>query len=224
MKIFVITLFPEVFEPYLASSIMKKAQTVGSVEFTLIPLRTFGLGKYKQVDDAPYGGGAGMLFRPEPLFEAVDSIVKQEGKKPKTILLAPTGTLFNQTKAKELSTVESMILICGHYEGIDDRVRTHLADEELSIGNYILTGGEIPALALIDAVVRLLPGVLPEASTSVESFSNGLLEYPQYTRPALYKGLEVPEILLSGDHAAIEKWRKDNALKRTEGRSRDGSA
>jgi len=219
MKIFVITLFPEVLAPYLEASIMKKASSLGLAQFTLVPLRPFGLGSYKQVDDAPYGGGAGMLLRPEPIFDAVDSIVAQEGNKPKTILLAPTGKLFNQAKAQEFSKLDSMILICGHYEGIDERVRLALADEEISIGDYVLTGGELAALAVVDAAVRLIPGVLPPESTQNESFSEGLLEHPHYTRPAIFRDLPVPPVLLSGDHAAIAKWRKDNALRRTEGRS-----
>jgi len=214
-KISIITLFPEVLLPYLSSSIMKRAEESGRVQYDLVPLRPFGLGKHKQVDDSPYGGGEGMLMRPEPLFSAVHSVTEREGKKPHTILMTPAGKLFTQKEAERLASLDSLLFICGHYEGIDERVRTGLADEEISIGRYILTGGELPALVVVDAVVRLLEGVLPPESTKNESFSQGLLEPPQYTRPPEFQGETVPPILLSGDHEAIRKWRRENALRRT---------
>lgn len=221
MKITIITLFPDVIEPYLASSIMKKAQEVRAVSFSVVPLRPFGLGKYKQVDDAPYGGGRGMVLRPEPVFAAVDHITQLEGKKPRTLVMTPRGKRFTEDDARRLSQMEQLLFIAGHYEGIDERVSIELADEEVSIGDYVLTGGELPALVVVDAVVRLLKGVLPDESTREESFSENLLEYPQYTRPPEFRGLQVPEILRSGDHKAIETWRKKESERRTVSRSPD---
>lgn len=215
MKIYIVTLFPDLMTPYLSASIMKKAAECGAVTFATIPLRDFGLGNYKQVDDAPYGGGPGMLLRPEPVFDAVESAGGGVGKKPWRILLTPQGKRFEQADAVRLSGMESLLFICGHYEGLDERIREGLADEEISVGDYVLTGGELPALTVIDAVVRLLDGVLPKESTASESFAEGLLEYPQFTRPAEFRGMKVPEILLSGNHQAIEKWRKEQALART---------
>lgn len=215
MKISILTLFPEVIEPYLQTSIMKKGQECGAVSFSVIGLRQFGLGNYKQVDDYPYGGGPGMILRPEPVFAAVEEISQTEGAKPYTIVVSPQGKLFQQPEAKRLAGQDSLLFICGHYEGMDERISESLADEEISIGHYILTGGELASLVIIDAVVRLLKGVLPLESTNQESFSSDLLEYPQYTRPAEFRGMEVPPVLLSGDHKLIEKWRRENALRRT---------
>lgn len=219
MKIFVITLFPEVIEPYLNSSIMKKAKESGVASFSLVGLRPFGLGKYKQVDDYPYGGGGGMILRPEPVFAAVDHVMEAVGSKPYTIVLTPQGKRFEQAEAVRLSKLESLLLICGHYEGMDERIPNGLADCEISIGDYVLTGGELPALVLIDAVVRLLKGVLPEKSVQDESFMDHLLEHPQYTRPAEFRGMAVPPVLLGGNHQEISKWRRENALRRTVSRS-----
>jgi tRNA (guanine37-N1)-methyltransferase len=216
MKIYVVTLFPEIIQAYLSKSIMKKAQERGAVEFHVIPLRDFGIGKYKQVDDTPYGGGPGMLLRPEPVFSAVDFVLQHALETPQKILLTPQGKRFTQFDAVRLSKLPALLFLCGHYEGFDERIRIGLADEEISIGDYVLTGGELPALVVIDAVVRLLPGVLPEASIQDESFSTdlALFEYPQYTRPAEFRGMKVPEVLLSGNHAAIEKWRREKAEER----------
>lgn len=215
MKIFIITLFPDIIQIYLQSSMMKKAQDAGAASFSIIPLRPFGLGKHKQVDDYPYGGGPGMLLRPEPIFEAVESVSNALGKKPWTILLTPKGKKLTQTKAKRLAKREALLFICGHYEGVDERVRAGLADEEISIGDYVLTGGELPALVITDAVVRLLENVLPPESRDNESFQNNRLEHPQFTRPADFRSMKVPDVLVSGNHAAIEKWRKENSPKRT---------
>ncbi len=220
MKIFVITLFPEIARLYLNTSIMKKAQEKGVLFFSAIPLRDFGIGKHRQVDDRPYGGGPGMLLRPEPVFAAVDSIL-QMGENPHKILLSPQGKTFKQEDAARLSKKSSLLFICGHYEGFDERVRTSLADEEISIGDYILTGGELPAMVVIDAVVRLAEGVLPKESTAEESFSHNLLEYPQYTRPPEFRDMRVPDLLLNGNHEEIRKWRKQKALERTINRSSD---
>jgi tRNA (guanine37-N1)-methyltransferase len=218
VKVFIITLFPEVIQTYLNTSIMKKAQEKGVIFFSIIPLRDFGIGKHRQVDDYPYGGGPGMLLRPEPVFEAVDSILKT-GENPHKIFLSPQGKRFKQDDAKNLSKKDSLLFFCGHYEGFDERIRISLADEEISIGDYVLTGGELPVLVIIDAVARMVEGVLPKESIESESFYDYLLEYPQYTRPAEYRGMKVPELLLSGNHREIEKWRKQKAVERTIERS-----
>lgn len=223
MKIQVITLFPEMFEGVLNSSMMWKAQEAKAVEFELINLRDFGLGPRKQVDDTPYGGGDGMLLMIEPLVSAIEYAQKQNvdwrkkiGKKPnkaRVILPTPRGKIYKQSDAKRLSTGdEDLIVICPRYEGYDERV-TKWADEQICIGNYVLTGGEIPAMAIIDSVVRLLPGVLGgEKSAELESFQDDdkTIEHPHYTRPEKFKELEVPPVLLSGNHAEIEKWRNEN--------------
>lgn len=198
---------------------MKRAANSGVVNFEVVPLRPFGLGKHKQVDDYPYGGGPGMLMRPEPIFSAVEEVSQKIRQKPWTILLSPQGKKFTQTKAGRLSKRKALLFICGHYEGIDERVRAGLADEMISIGDYVLTGGELPALVVTDAIVRWVEGVLPKESKENESFQNQCLEYPQFTRPPEFKGMRVPEVLLSGNHAVIEKWRKDRAPKRKVSRS-----
>ncbi|HHU32272.1 MAG: tRNA (guanosine(37)-N1)-methyltransferase TrmD [Zhaonellaceae bacterium] len=217
MQIDILTIFPKMFESPFQESILKKAQEKGLLKINLIDIRSFSRDKHKKVDDYPFGGGVGMVMKPEPIFEAWEFVCASNPDLPtKTILLTPQGRTFSQAKAQELSKLKRLILICGHYEGIDERVREQLVDEEISIGDYVLTGGELPAMVLVDAVARLLPGVLgSEESALDDSFSDGLLEYPQYTRPRVYRGLEVPEVLLSGDHEKIRLWRRKQSLLRT---------
>ena len=216
MLIDIMTIFPEVFKPYIDASILGIAQKKEKLHIRVHDLRDYTLDKHKKVDDRPFGGGPGMVMMAEPVFRAVEQIrgAKDEGRKAtKTILLCPQGKTLNQKLASKLSKYRHLILICGRYEGVDERVRTRLADEEISIGDYILTGGELAAMVLVDAVARLIPGVLGHKDSSIlESFSNNLLEYPQYTRPADFRGMEAPEILLSGDHKKIEAWRRNQAL------------
>lgn len=217
MRIDVITLFPEMFNGPLSESILKRAQERGLVEIKIHNLRKWAQDKHKTVDDRPYGGGVGMVLMVEPIYKALRELKAISSKlKASTILLDPGGELFSQQKAREFSKRDHLILIAGHYESVDQRVREHLIDKELSIGDYILTGGELPAMVIIDAVSRLIPGVLgkPEA-TQLESFSQPLLEYPQYTRPESFKGWKVPETLLSGNHKKIEEWRKQKSVERT---------
>jgi tRNA (guanine37-N1)-methyltransferase len=208
MKIQIISLFPEMLRPVMDTSMLWKAQERQLVSYHYINLRDFGLGPRKTVDDTPYGGGDGMLLKPEPLVAAIEA-AKKESKNAKVILMTPRGKRFDQAKARELAGNEGLIIVCARYEGYDERV-TEFVDEQISIGDYILTGGELPAMVVIDAVVRLIPGVLGgEKSSEIESFSDGNnLEFPQYTRPEDFRGLKVPEVLLSGNHAEIEKWRK----------------
>ncbi|MFZ5352590.1 MAG: tRNA (guanosine(37)-N1)-methyltransferase TrmD [Bacillota bacterium] len=216
MRIDVLTLFPEMFEAVLRTSIIGKAEKNGIVSLNFHNIRNYTDNKHNRVDDYPYGGGLGMVMQCQPIFSAVDSVAAQLGKKPHIILMSPQGKTFDQNKAKELLTHENILFICGHYEGIDERVSEGLVDEELSLGDFVLTGGEIAAMAVIDAACRLLPGVLKEdASHCVESFGDGLLEYPQYTRPPDFYGMKVPEILLSGHHENVDKWRRYQSLKRT---------
>jgi len=217
MRVDIVTLFPSMFKGPFEESIIKRAQEKGLLSIHFCNPRQFTYNRHHTVDDAPFGGGGGMVMKPEPIFEAVEKI-KEEIKpsKGKVILLSPQGTLFNQEKAKELAKQENLILICGHYEGVDERVREHLAEEEISIGDYVLTGGELAAMVVVDAVARLLPGVLGcENSAKEDSFYSGLLEYPQYTRPAEFRGWKVPEVLLSGNHELIRKWRRRKMLERT---------
>lgn len=214
-KFQVITLFPQMFEPVFGSSMMWKAQKENIVELSTIDLRQFGLGPRKQVDDTPYGGGDGMLLMPEPLFNAV-AYAKKQDPSAKVVLMTPRGKRWEQSAAQNWSEAKhGYIFICGHYEGYDERI-LQLVDEQVSVGDYVLTGGELPAMTIIDSIVRLIPGVLGgENSATEESFADGeTLEYPQYTRPQNYNGLEVPEVLLSGNHAEIAKWRKKNSLKK----------
>lgn len=217
MRIDILTLFPESFVGPFTTSILKRAQKAGLVEIKLINIRDFTHDKHHTADDRPYGGGAGMVMKPEPIFEACESIGAYpvpEGTR--VILTCPTGRVFNQKTAEELATVPHLVFICGHYEGIDDRVRQTLVTDELSIGDFVLTGGELPAMVMVDAIARLIPGVLGhEESAQKDSFSQGLLDYPHYTRPEEFREMRVPEILLSGNHQEIEKWRKKVALKRT---------
>lgn len=211
MKIQVITLFPEMFEQVLNSSMMWKAQNNNAVTFSIINLRDFGIGPRKQVDDTPYGGGDGMLLKPEPFFEAI-KLAKKKSPNALVIAMTPSKTVLTQKIAENFANEQKdLIIICGHYEGFDERIFT-LVDQKISIGQFVLTGGELPAMVLIDAVVRLLPNVLGgEDSALIESYSDGdNIEFPQYTRPAEYQGLKVPEVLLSGHHANIDKWRKEN--------------
>ena len=211
MKFDVLTLFPEMFEP-LDKSIIGRAERKKLIEINLINIRDFSKDKHKKVDDTPYGGGAGMVMKADVVYDAYKSI---ENKKAKVIYMSPQGKVLNQKKVEELSKEEHLILLCGHYEGIDQRVIDKIVDEEISIGDYVLTGGEIPAMVLIDSVSRYVEGVLSEDSTSEESFSQGILEYPQYTRPEIFEGVKIPEILQSGHHENINKWRRCEALKNT---------
>ncbi len=216
MKIDVLTLFPEMFHGVLGSSILKKAAEVGAVEYEVTNFRDYSTQKVKQVDDYPYGGGAGMVLMPQPLFDAVAEIKQKKVSKPHIVLLCPQGERFSQKKAESFANHDHLVFICGHYEGYDERIREHLVDEEISIGDYVLTGGELAAMVVIDAVVRLLPEVLGnEDSPMQDSHSTGLLEHPHYTRPAEYQGFKVPDILLSGHHKNIEEWRMKESLRRT---------
>lgn len=216
MKIQVLTLFPEMFEGVFGSSILKKAQESGRAELEVINFREFSTSKHKQVDDYPYGGGAGMVLKPEPLFAAVEELKSASSKPPRVLLMCPQGERFTQKKAEELAEEESLLVICGHYEGYDERIREHLVTDEISIGDFVLTGGELAAMTVVDSVVRLLPDVLgKQASHEQDSFSTGLLEHPHYTRPADFNGMKVPDVLLSGNHAKIEQWRREQSLKRT---------
>ncbi|MBI4850016.1 MAG: tRNA (guanosine(37)-N1)-methyltransferase TrmD [Nitrospirae bacterium] len=215
MKCDVLTLFPDILTACLNESILKRAREKNLLDVKLINIRDFASGPHRQVDDAPYGGGAGMVFKPEPLFRAMDSL-KEDSEPRKVILLSPQGSPFNQSMAEAYAKEgRRFVFICGRYEGIDERVRT-MIDEEVSIGDYVITGGELAALVIIDAVTRLVPGALgDEKSIEDESFSWGLLDYPHYTRPREFREMEVPQVLLSGDHKAIWRWRRKEALKRT---------
>ena len=212
MRFHIMTLFPEIFHSYLNESIMKRAIEKEIIEVHVYNIRDFSTNKHKKVDDYPFGGGAGMLISVEPIHLAMKDIADFENAYK--ILTSPSGVLLNQKKVETLRKYNHFIIICGHYEGIDARILEYV-DEEISIGDYVLTGGEIPACALVDAISRLIPGVISDESTSGESFTMGLLEYPQYTRPAIYDNKKVPEILLSGHHANIEKWKRYQALKKT---------
>lgn len=219
MRIDIVTIFPGMFDAVMGESITKRARKKGVVDINVINLRDFSKDKHRKVDDRPFGGGPGMVMNVEPFFEVVNYIRKRtEDKRLKTriILMSPRGSTFNQRLAEKLAGYEHIVLLCGHYEGIDERVREYLIDDEISVGDFVLTGGEIAAMVVVDAVVRLLPGALGnEGSSEDESFSKGLLEHPQYTRPADYKGMKVPEILLSGDHDKIREWRKKESLRAT---------
>jgi tRNA (guanine37-N1)-methyltransferase len=221
MQFEVFTLLPEVFPPYLESSILQRAQQRGLIDVRVHNIRDYTHDKHHTTDDTPYGGGGGMVMKPEPVFEAVELVLGLDPGRAQppgipVILLDPQGRVFNQRLAEELSRYERIALLCGRYEGVDERIRQHLVTDEISIGDYVLTGGELPALILIDAVSRLIPGVLGDPTGAEDdSHSMGLLEYPHYTKPSDYRGWKVPEILLSGDHARIEKWRREQALTRT---------
>jgi tRNA (guanine37-N1)-methyltransferase len=213
LRIDVVTLFPELFPGPLAESIPGRALATGAAEVHAHDLRAWGLGRHRSVDDYPYGGGAGMLLRPEPVGGALDALAPP-GSEAVRILLDPGGQRFDQARAQQLSTEQHLVLLCPRYEGIDERARS-MIDLELSIGDYVLSGGEIAALVVIDAILRLLPGVIDAASPADESFATGLLEYPQYTRPAEYRGMTVPDVLLSGHHGEVERWRREQAIERT---------
>jgi len=219
MRIDVLTLFPEMFDSPLGSSILKRAREAGIVQIVLTNIRDFATDPHRKVDDKPYGGGPGMVMMPGPVFDAVEHVQKLAPEKPRLILLSPQGRPFNQSLAREFSKQPRIVLVAGKYEGFDERIRIGLGAEQISIGDYILNGGEIPAMVIIDAVVRLLPGALGDHdSAKNESFSEsvgGGLEYPQYTRPEVFRGMKVPEILLSGHHAEIQKWRTQQARQRT---------
>lgn len=216
MRIYILTLFPEMFTGPFDASIIKRAREKGLVEIKIINLRDFSRNRHRTVDDAPYGGGAGMVLAAEPVFEAVDWLKKQNVRTDNVFLLSPAGQPFNQALARELSREQELVFICGHYEGVDERVCAQLVTGEISIGDYVLTGGELPAMVVVDAVCRLLPGVLgKDVSAREESFSEPLLEYPQYTRPRQYRGYAVPEVLLSGHHGQIRAWRRRQQLLRT---------
>jgi len=221
MRFDVFTLLPEVFSPYLESSILQRARQQGRMEVHLHNIRDWATDKHHVTDDVPYGGGGGMVMKPEPVFSAVESILPAEERVP-IILLTPQGRVFTQPIAQEFARLPRLALLCGRYEGVDERIREHLASDEISIGDYVLTGGELPAMILIDAVTRLLPGVLGDPDGAMDdSHASGLLEYPHYTRPPEYRGWKVPEILVSGDHAKIARWRRDQALMRTHKRRPD---
>ena len=217
MRFDIITIFPELFTGALECGIIRRARQAGLVDVRLVNLRDFARDRHRSVDDRPYGGGEGMVFMPGPLFEAIEFCRGNERDwKGQVVLLSPQGKTWSQNFAAEFSTIPHLLLICGRYEGVDQRVIDYLVDREISIGDFILTGGEIPAMVILDSVVRLMPGALGCSDSAInESFSTGLLDYPQYTRPAEYRGYAVPEVLLSGDHAKIEKWRQEQALEKT---------
>jgi tRNA (guanine37-N1)-methyltransferase len=217
MRFDIITVFPELFTGVLECGILRRARQSGLVDIRIINLRDFTKDKHRSVDDRPYGGGEGMVFMPGPLFEAIEFCRGGERDwKGQVVLMSPQGKTWSQDIAAEFSTIPHLLLICGRYEGVDQRVIDNLVDREISIGDFILTGGEIPAMVILDSVVRLIPGALGCSDSAVnESFTTGLLDYPQYTRPAEYRGYAVPEVLLSGDHAKIEKWRKEQAFEKT---------
>ena len=217
LEIDVLTLFPAMFDGPLAASIPGRIQEQGLATIRIRDLREWGLGRHRSVDDTPYGGGAGMILRPEPVANALDALRRPEST---AILLDPVGEVFRQARAADLATRSHLIFVCPRYEGVDERIRS-LVDLELSIGDYVLTGGELPALVVIDAVIRLLPGAIEASSTLEESFADGLLEYPQYTRPASFRGHDVPELLKGGDHKKIAAWRREQALLRTRARRPD---
>ncbi|WP_342568249.1 tRNA (guanosine(37)-N1)-methyltransferase TrmD [Psychrobacillus sp. FSL K6-4046] len=222
MKIHILSLFPEMFTGVFNSSILKKAQDKNEVLIDVVNFRDYSGNKHHQVDDYPYGGGAGMVLKPEPIFNAIEALPPSSSGNRRIILLCPQGERFNQQKAEELAKEEELVFICGHYEGYDERIREHLVTDEISIGDFVLTGGELAAMTVVDSVVRLLPNVLGKAAShEQDSFSTGLLEHPHYTRPVEYRGYKVPDVLLSGNHAAIDQWRREQSLKRTLERRED---
>ncbi len=221
MKFDILTLFPDLFAPFLQEGILGRAVKRGLVDIRIIDIRSFARGRHKITDDRPYGGGDGMVMKPGPIYRALKSVERDKGRSS-VILLTPQGIRFDQSKARDLAGRNQLILICGRYEGVDERIRSRHVDMELSIGDYVLSGGELGAMVVVDAVSRLIPGVLGgERSNREDSFEGGLLEYPHYTRPRIFDGDEVPEILLSGNHARIEAWRRAESLKRTKKRRPD---
>jgi len=222
VRIDVLTLFPEAVEPFFASSIVARAQASGIVSIRCTNIRDFAADRHRSVDDRPFGGGPGMVMMCGPLFDAVEKVERDEPTPATRIMLTPQGERFDQATAREFAGRDRLLIICGHYEGFDERIRQGLRPREISIGDYVLSGGEPAAMVLVDAVVRLLPGALgDDQSADNESFSNGLLEYPQYTRPREFRGMEVPPVLLSGDHARIERWRREESIRRTGDRRPD---
>lgn len=217
MQIDILTLFPEMFSGVFGQSILQKAAEKSAVSYNVVNFRDFADNKHSTVDDYPYGGGAGMVLKPQPIFDAVTALKeKAKSKQPRVILLCPQGGRYEQKKAEELAKEEHLIFICGHYEGYDERIREHIVTDEISIGDYVLTGGELGAMVVVDSVVRLLPEVLGNQESHMkDSFSTGLLEHPHYTRPADFRGMKVPDVLLSGNHKLIEEWRNKEALRRT---------
>ncbi len=216
MRFDIITIFPEIFREVFDFGIIRRARESGVVETSVHDLRDFTFDRHHQTDDRPFGGGAGMVMKPEPLFRAVEFITHHSSERTVVALLSPQGRLFDQQMAERLSSLDQVVLICGRYEGVDERVVEHLITEEISIGDYVLSGGEIPAMVIIDAVTRLLPGALGcEESAERESFSRGLLDHPHYTRPADYRGMKAPDVLTSGNHARIEEWRRQKAVEKT---------
>lgn len=216
MKIDILTLFPAMFTGVLSESIVGRAVASEAVEVRVTDFREFSTNKHRTVDDTPYGGGGGMVLKPEPIFNAVESLISATEQKPRVILTCPQGVPYTQELALELAKEEHLIIIAGHYEGYDERIRQHLITDEISLGDYVLTGGELPAMVIVDSVVRLLPGVLGnDMSAELDSFRNGLLEYPHYTRPYEFRGWKVPDMLISGHHENIEKWRRQESLRRT---------
>lgn len=223
MRIEIITTIPQMIDAVTGESILGRARQRGLIEINAVNLRDYTHDKHRTTDDAPFGGGPGMVMKPEPVFEAVESLMaRAPGSKPRIILMTPQGRRFDQKMAAELARESHVIMICGRYEGVDERIREHLATDEVSIGDYVLTGGELAALVIADAVSRLIPGVLgDETSPETDSFSSGLLEYPQYTRPVDFRGMSVPEVLVSGNHAKIAQWRREKSLERTFARRPD---
>ena len=216
MKIDILSLFPEMFEGFLNTSIIKRAIDKEVVDIKIYNFREFTQDKHKHVDDYPYGGGAGMVMQPEPIYLAYEDVTQNMEKKPRVVYVTPQGSVFNQSMAEEFSKEEDLIFLCGHYEGVDERILEEIVTDYVSIGDYVLTGGELPAMVMIDAVSRLVPGVLNnEESAEFESFHDNLLEHPQYTRPVEFRGRKVPDVLLSGHHGNIDKWRREQSLKRT---------
>ena len=216
MRIDIITLFPEMFEPVLNESIIGRAQKSGAIEIVCHQLREFAFDKHRRVDDTPYGGGMGMLMKAEPIALCFEDICKQVGSRPHFVYMSPQGKTLEQKRLRELADFNNICILCGHYEGVDQRLLDEFIDEEISIGDYVLTGGEIPAMVFADALCRMVPGVLTNNECfTEESHFNGLLEYPQYTKPAVWRGREVPEVLMSGHHANVEKWRREKSLEVT---------
>ncbi|AGB40602.1 tRNA (guanine-N1)-methyltransferase [Halobacteroides halobius DSM 5150] len=215
MKFDILTLFPDMFDGVLNSSILKRAQKEGLINFNITDIRNYCEDKHNQADDYPYGGGVGMVLKPEPIFKAVNDLQLADSQTP-VVFLTPQGKTFDQSLAKDLVKKDRLVLLCGHYEGVDQRVRDELVTHEVSIGDYVLTGGELPAMVLVDAISRLVPGVVGSSKSVIQdSFYQGLLDYPQYTRPQEYNSLEVPQVLLSGNHAKIDRWRRKKALEKT---------